>query len=380
MKKQFFAACFVLLSAACASEQTTESTAIILDEHNMTDHTGTDFDLSAQVLKWDFILLEQNDSCRLTDIARIRFADDDIFVVNIEGVRSDLYRYDAEGRFLNRIARQDRDYGFINNVWIDKSRQRVYLPDLADRALRIYRYDGDSVSRYERYPDIEFIADAVVDDNGILGYFGITPKRRTAFFKADSILRNSVRLSASRTTSGYSGVINFSQHAISTYAGRTLFIQPFCDTLYVYAEGRITPAYVTRTGASLPPEFDFPADADCTTLKQELEERGYYSKTGIFETSTHLWIGCGPNRMLFDKRTSQGICFQDRIVYHPDIFPPLDFIGCSGGRLAVLCRYREIEALRAGMAAQEIAPAGKLEKLFEQVSPGDWAVLFYTFK
>lgn len=45
----------------------------------MTDHTGTDFDLSAQVLKWDFILLEQNDSCRLTDIARIRFADDDIF-------------------------------------------------------------------------------------------------------------------------------------------------------------------------------------------------------------------------------------------------------------------------------------------------------------
>ena len=182
MKKQFFAACFVLLSAACASEQTTESTAIILDEHNMTDHTGTDFDLSAQVLKWDFILLEQNDSCRLTDIARIRFADDDIFVVNIEGVRSDLYRYDAEGRFLNRIARQDRDYGFINNVWIDKSRQRVYLPDLADRALRIYRYDGDSVSRYERHPDIEFIADAVVDDNGILGYFGITPKRRTAFF------------------------------------------------------------------------------------------------------------------------------------------------------------------------------------------------------
>ena len=266
MKKQFFAACFVLLSAACASEQTTESTAIILDEHNMTDHTGTDFDLSAQVLKWDFILLEQNDSCRLTDIARIRFADDDIFVVNIEGVRSDLYRYDAEGRFLNRIARQDRDYGFINNVWIDKSRQRVYLPDLADRALRIYRYDGDSVSRYERYPDIEFIADAVVDDNGILGYFGITPKRRTAFFKADSILRNSVRLSASRTTSGYSGVINFSQHAISTYAGRTLFIQPFCDTLYVYAEGRITPAYVTRTGASLPPEFDFPADADCTGI------------------------------------------------------------------------------------------------------------------
>lgn len=219
-----------------------------------------------------------------------------------------------------------------------------------------------------------------MDDNGILGYFGITPKRRTAFFKADSILRNSVRLSASRTTSGYSGVINFSQHAISTYAGRTLFIQPFCDTLYVYAEGRITPAYVTRTGASLPPEFDFPADADCTTLKQELEERGYYSKTGIFETSTHLWIGCGPNRMLFDKRTSQGICFQDRIVYHPDIFPPLDFIGCSGERLAVLCRYREIEALRAGMAAQEIAPAGKLEKLFEQVSPGDWAVLFYTFK
>ena len=294
MKKQIFATCFILLSVACTPKQTTESTAIILDERNMTDHTGTDFDLSAQVLKWDFILLEQNDSCRLTDIARIRFADDDIFVVNVEGIRSDLYRYDAEGRLLNRIARQNRDYGFINNVWVDKSRQRVYLPDLADKALRIYRYDGDSVSRYERYLDVEFIADAIVDDDGILGYFGITPKRRTAFFKADSILRNSVRLSGSRTTSGYSGVINFSQHAISTYAGRTLFIQPFCDTLYAYAEGRITPAYITRTGASLPPEFDFPAGADCTMLKQELEERGYYSKTGIFETSPTSGSGAVP--------------------------------------------------------------------------------------
>ena len=175
MKKQIFATCFILLSVACTPKQTTESTAIILDERNMTDHTGTDFDLSAQVLKWDFILLEQNDSCRLTDIARIRFADDDIFVVNVEGIRSDLYRYDAEGRLLNRIARQNRDYGFINNVWVDKSRQRVYLPDLADKALRIYRYDGDSVSRYERYLDVEFIADAIVDDDGILGYFGITP-------------------------------------------------------------------------------------------------------------------------------------------------------------------------------------------------------------
>ena len=380
MKNRIFAACFAFLSVACVPKQTIESTAIILDEHNMTDRTGIDFDLSAQVLKWDFILLEQNDSCRLTDIARIRFADDNIFVVNIEGMRSDLYRYDTEGRLLNRIARQGRDYGFINNVWVDKSQQRVYLPDLADKALCIYRYNGDSVARYERCLDVEFIADAIVDDSGILGYFGITPKRRTAFFKADSNLRNAVRLSGSRTTSGYSGVINFSQHAISTHDGRTLFIQPFCDTLYTYAEGRITPAYVTRTGASLPPEFDFPASADCTILKQELEDGGYYSKTGIFETSTHLWIGCGPNRMQFNKRTSQGIYFQDRIVYHPDIFPPLDFIGCSGERLAVLCRYREIEALRAGMAAQGITPTGKLEKLFEQVSPGDWAVLFYTFK
>ena len=66
MKKQIFATCFILLSVACTPKQTTESTAIILDERNMTDHTGTDFDLSAQVLKWDFILLEQNDSCRLT--------------------------------------------------------------------------------------------------------------------------------------------------------------------------------------------------------------------------------------------------------------------------------------------------------------------------
>ena len=380
MNRILFTATLVFLMVACAPERSPKPTAIILDEHNMEDLTGTDFDLSTQVREWDFIVLEQHDSCRLTNIARIRIASDDLFVVNVEGTRSNLYRYGSNGQLLNRIALQDRDYGFINNVWVDSARRQVYLPDLVDQTLRIYSYEGDSIAQYDRYLGLEFIADAIPTPEGIMGYFGFTRKRRMAFFKADSLLRNIKGLTAYRATCDYPGSLNFSQNAISTYEGRTLFIQPFCDTLYTYTKGRIAPAYVTRTGASLPSKFEFTADADCVNLKQELEEQGYYSKTGIFETPTHLWIGCGSNRMVFDKRTSQGIYFRDQIIYHPDIFPPLDFIGCAGDRLAVLCSYREIEALRTGMASQQVEPTGKLKELFDQTSEGDQVVIFYVFK
>ena len=41
--------------------------------------TNRKFDLSAQVRDWDYVVLEQNDSCCLTNISRLKIVGDDVF-------------------------------------------------------------------------------------------------------------------------------------------------------------------------------------------------------------------------------------------------------------------------------------------------------------
>ena len=47
--------------------------AYLLDSTNIEDMTNRKFDLSAQVRDWDYVVLEQNDSCCLTNIIIITF-------------------------------------------------------------------------------------------------------------------------------------------------------------------------------------------------------------------------------------------------------------------------------------------------------------------
>ena len=67
--------------------------AYLLDSTNIEDMTNRKFDLSAQVRDWDYVVLEQNDSCCLTNISRLKIVGDDVFVVNVEAMQSDIYRF-----------------------------------------------------------------------------------------------------------------------------------------------------------------------------------------------------------------------------------------------------------------------------------------------
>ena len=60
--------------------------AYLLDSTNIEDMTNRKFDLSAQVRDWDYVVLEQNDSCCLTNISRLKIVGDDVFVVNVEAI------------------------------------------------------------------------------------------------------------------------------------------------------------------------------------------------------------------------------------------------------------------------------------------------------
>ena len=72
----------------------------MLDSTNIEDMTNHKFDLSAQVRDWDYVVLEQNDSCWLTNISRLRLSVMMFFVVNVEAMQSDIYRFSIDGKFF----------------------------------------------------------------------------------------------------------------------------------------------------------------------------------------------------------------------------------------------------------------------------------------
>ena len=135
--------------------------AYLLDSTNIEDMTNRKFDLSAQVRDWDYVVLEQNDSCCLTNISRLKIVGDDVFVVNVEAMQSDIYRFSIDGKFLNKIGQQGRDFGLVTNVVVDTFNNRVCLLDIIDRCVYLYDYDGKRVNGKIACPWVGWVMDAV---------------------------------------------------------------------------------------------------------------------------------------------------------------------------------------------------------------------------
>ena len=136
--------------------------AYLLDSTNIEDMTNRKFDLSAQVRDWDYVVLEQNDSCCLTNISRLKIVGDDVFVVNVEAMQSDIYRFSIDGKFLNKIGQQGRDFGLVTNVVVDTFNNRVCLLDIIDRCVYLYDYDGKRVNGKIACPWVGWVMDLSV--------------------------------------------------------------------------------------------------------------------------------------------------------------------------------------------------------------------------
>lgn len=355
--------------------------AYLLDSTNIEDMTNRKFDLSAQVRDWDYVVLEQNDSCCLTNIGRLKIVGDDVFVVNVEAMQSDIYRFSIDGKFLNKIGQQGRDFGLVTNVVVDTFNNRVCLLDIIDRCVYLYDYDGKRVNGKIACPWVGWVMDAVAcSKDEFIGYYGFNKNNHVGYFRMDSLFTMRDTLSYYPVSSEFAGVLNFSMHAMDAYDGNMLLIQPFSDTIFHYQNSSLMPAYVTKSAPSTSTNIKMERYMDCTWLKEKLEAAGYYSKTSIFETKNHLWVGYGPNRLMFDKRIEKGVYFKDEIFYNSCVFPPLNFMERRGEQLMCHVKSKDIQALKEGMERSGMEAKGKLKKLFELEGDDLQILIFYEFK
>ena len=353
----------------------------LLDSTNMVDMTGKSFDFSAEVKDWNYVVLEQNDSCRLTNISRLKIVGENIFVVNVEAMKSDVYRFSIDGKFLNKIGQQGRDYGLVTNIVVDTFNNRVCMLDIIDKSVYFYDYEGGHVNGKAVCPWIGWVMDIVAcSKDELIGYYGFNGDNHIGYFRLDSAFVMQDTLSFNPVSCEFAGVLNFSQHAMDIYGDNMLLIQPFSDTVFCYEDFSLKPAYITTLANSESEDIKVERYMDCIWLKDKLEAMGCFSKTSIFETKNHLWIGYGPNRLMFDKRIEKGFYFKDEVFYYSQIFPPLNFIERSGEQLICYVQSKDIQSLREGMERCGVSASGKLEKLLSLKGNDLHVLIYYEFK
>jgi len=102
-----------------------------------------------------FIALETNPDCFLDqDISKIELYNNEIFISDYKYI----YRFDLNGKFLNRIGKQGRGPGEYSSIGfqtflIDKQNRQLIIFDMAMQRMIVYDFEGN----YIRSKSIDFL-------------------------------------------------------------------------------------------------------------------------------------------------------------------------------------------------------------------------------
>ena len=127
------------------------------------DATKWDKNPDSHFTSRQIIPLETADDILMGDIKSIKIYDDTYFILDSRNV---IFRFDKDGRFLSRIARQGRGRGeYLDIRSIDVSGDEVYVLSSFEKKILTYSFDGEFLSEInldEQYFDM------AVEDSYIL--------------------------------------------------------------------------------------------------------------------------------------------------------------------------------------------------------------------
>ena len=109
------------------------------------------------------IPLETTDDILMGDIKSIKIYDDTYFILDSRNV---IFRFDKDGKYLSKIARQGRGHGEYNDIRsIDVLGNEVYTLSSFDKKIRTYSFDGEFLREIDLN---EPYFDMAVEDSYIL--------------------------------------------------------------------------------------------------------------------------------------------------------------------------------------------------------------------
>jgi hypothetical protein len=362
------------------------------------EHPGKSF-FPDFIEDWDFIKFETTDRSLIANVINVEFDDGKIFVATrppLDGywVENHLKVFDDNGKYLFDIGSQGRgpeEFMNIQTFRLDKKNKRAVIRDNNRHVLK-YDYNNKFVELLElepfsvRNPYTFFF----LPDGDILFYNHLLPPaNKSTYTVADENFQGRAELDTlifnTKNPPGYS-TSTINRSPVTIYRDDVALLKDFCDTVFVYSEGKLSPV------CNLSSYGTVPKGAEKIDIISDLGEIYEYMKPeiakSIYMTDEFVLICKQGKYLVLNRSFNKGF----EVTVLPDEVTPIP-VGTSPAesyyRIAGvhddkfyawiqaidLVDYRE-QCKKSGMELSE-----KHKALFDGLKEDDNPVLvFYTMK
>ena len=217
----------VLLLVACngRTEKETDSDVLIIDYNNAKEIT---FDKFFDFSKTEIIQFEHNDSIFLSERLEFNFADSYIFVLDIDATQ--LYRFDMQGKLINKIGTSGSGPAEYNNVsffQVNKSTKTIDILCDAGTTIKTFEYNGNYIKHFNTpFPTQSF---AQLNSNLYFfysGFHGSDSHKRLHLCDTTDVINSYLYLKTNAT--------DVTEQNFTSYGTHGLFRESFFPSIYRY--------------------------------------------------------------------------------------------------------------------------------------------------
>jgi hypothetical protein len=241
--------------------------------------------LSEFVNHIDIIPLEFNDSCILKEIRKVVAFDKNLFIIEDHHPER-VYRFDAQGNFLNSIGEKGQGPDEIielQDFSLNEKEQLIYLLDNARKTILCYNFEGQLIEKIKVNP-----ADRLEYKDGLFYLFRDEPRIEDLY---SLIIRDKKGEFINAFLPSHRYPICLSSQAFTKTKDKLFLIKPMNDTIYSLEGAELKYAYYFDFG---PLKFT-PQEIEDIYREKILAYKILLDKERVSETDklclTGHWIG-----------------------------------------------------------------------------------------
>ena len=314
---------------ACSSDKHTSTNGIWTVDVRSAMEKESPFSMKEDVESIEYIPLETNDSCLISNTISLTADDDYIFLYN--GKTKQVFQFNRKGKFIRQIGRVGEGPGeyapySISEFSLNSVQQEIYLSRRNLPAL-VYAYDGTFLRADTVYK--ESIGQRYPLSNGswILTGTYFTPKQNAPWLLALANNQNEfIATKAVFPPSVPEDMVYMKEVQMSPFEQSAVAFAPCCDTLFRATASGIQPAciYDRKNGTEY-----YTLIADARDLQfNKAEKESTIQLFSFFETSRYFYFRAikkgHPDKLYFQRLNKQTGEFLSQSV-------PQDFIDVSRG-------------------------------------------------
>jgi hypothetical protein len=259
-----------------------------LEEIDLTNVLkDNNFDFSTILANYELVFLETTDDCVIGEIRKIIHADDFILILD-PFVAKKLFMFDCSGKFIRQIGKQGEgpgEYIHPTDVYYDETKKHIVMYDQFRSKFFFYDTNGNFIE--ERKNDFWILQFTQIKDEYVYRNFGKnkhipTIQESSLIIASDS---GSIKFACLPLLK-----MNYGEGALQKLNDTVIaYAIPFCDTIYHYCSGVLSPRYVLKMPGKLPDNFAEKSNYDYEKFRKKYSSDQYCWFDGNFtETDEYL--------------------------------------------------------------------------------------------